>query len=72
MARYTRKQAAARLAELGFPVSPNTLWRWENSEPPKYEPPKRVVHNRQCVYTDETIQNILQFMQREEPANLVA
>lgn len=62
MGRYTRKQAAEKLKEMGFPVSPNTLYRWEHSKPPKYEPPKRVFHNRQCLYTDETLDNIKDFM----------
>ena len=59
MARYTRKEVAKKVGK-----SPNTIYRWEKEG--KTPAPRRVHHNRQCVYTDELVEEIQKFIARED------
>jgi hypothetical protein len=65
MSRYTRKAAAEKLTSMGYPVSPNTIYRWEKEG--KTPSPNRLKRTRQCLYNDEIIAAIKNFMSQEEP-----
>ncbi len=55
MVRYTRAQIAKLVGK-----SVDTIYRWEkNNKIPK---PKKLAHNHECVYTEENLKAIREFM----------
>lgn len=55
---YARKQVASMLG-----ISCNTISRWERKG--KVPQPRRTIHNNQCLYTEENIQAIKEYKERE-------
>lgn len=56
--QYSRREVCAQLG-----ISQTTLSRWEAKG--KTPMPRRLVHNQQCIYTDELIAQIKEYMSRE-------